>query len=630
MPMPGMGHLWAMRSLIVFLAFLHGLVEANAQCNRWQQQIQCDMDVELDVKTHRFTGHEKLVYRNNSPDTLGEMFFHLYFNAFKPGSEMDVRSRTILDPDRRVKDRIFHLAPEEQGDLACTAITQDGKATELEHLGTVLRVKLNRPVLPGRSTILQVDFKGQVPLQIRRSGRDSEEGVAYSMTQWYPKVAAFDERGWHADPYVGREFYGEWGDYNVKITLDSSYTVAATGVLANAHEIGRGYARKTKVQKRSDGKLTWHFKAPKVHDFAWAADPDYIQTTAQVPGGPLLRFFRKNNPELAENWEQLPVYMVKAVQYINRNFGKYPWPEFSFVQGGDGGMEYPMMTLITGGRRLGSLVGTSVHELLHNWYYGVLASDELSYPWIDEGFAEYAGSEVMRHLFPSLNETRAHADARESYLQLAASEYHEPMSVEADHFETNYGYSATAYSKGEFFLDQLGAVVGDTTVHRGLRRLFKECGFKHPGPVDVQRVMEKESGLQLGWYFNEWINTTRKLDYGVKRVMQQDGRTVVTLERKGLMLMPVDLALEFTDGTVSFLHIPLSLMLGARKERLMGKKWEALPPWQWTDPTYSFTIAKPLDQVKSIVIDPFSRTGDAEVGNNFLEVQPGMEGFLER
>ncbi|HMN06302.1 MAG TPA: M1 family metallopeptidase [Flavobacteriales bacterium] len=618
-----------MRSLIVLLALCSTMI-AQAQCNRWQQQIKCEIDVELDVSSHRFTGKEKLVYRNNSPDTLREVFFHLYFNAFKPGSEMDVRSRTIKDPDRRVRDRIHHLTPEEQGDLTCSSVLQDGMPTRLEPLGTVLRVTLHRPVLPGKSTALTVDFKGQVPVQIRRSGRDSEEGVAYSMTQWFPKVAAFDERGWHPAPYVGREFYGEWGDYDVRITLDSAYTVAATGVLANAHEIGKGYARKTKAQKRTDGKLTWHFKAPKVHDFAWAADPDYIQSTAQVPDGPLLRFFRKDQPELAENWDQLPGYMVKAFEYANQHFGRYPWPEFSFVQGGDGGMEYPMLTLVTGNRRLGSLVGTSVHEMLHNWYYGVLASDELSYPWIDEGFAEYAGSKVMRHLFPSLNETRAHADARESYLRLAGSEYHEPMSLEADHFETNYGYSATAYSKGEFFLDQLGAVIGDDVLNRGLRRLFRECSFKHPGPVDVQRVMEKESGLQLGWYFNEWINTTRKLDYAIKSVMQQDGATVVTLERKGLMLMPVDVLVQYTDGAASYLNIPLSLMLGGRKENLMGKEWATLAPWQWTNPTYSFTLPVPLDRVREITLDPFERTGDADGGNDTLDLQPGVEGYLER
>lgn len=618
-----------MRTCLFTLAWALGLA-GMAQCDRWQQHIRCMIDVDLDVRTHRFQGTEKLVYRNNSPDTLHEVFFHLYFNAFKPGSEMDVRSRTIADPDPRVRDRISGLGPDEVGDLRCAAVTQDGHPTVLEPLGTVLRVRLAKPLKPKATTVLQIRFTGQVPVQIRRSGRDSDEGVAYSMTQWYPKVAVYDDRGWHADPYVGREFYGEWGDYEVAITLDSAYTVAATGVLANAGEIGRGYARLARPQKRSDGKLTWRFKAPRVHDFAWAADPDYVQTTAQVPGGPLLRFFRKDKPELAEAWDQLPGYMVRAVEFANRQYGKYPWPEFSFVQGGDGGMEYPMLTLITGGRRLGSLVGTSVHELLHNWYYGVLANDELSYAWLDEGFAEYAGSEVMRELFPSSAKGRVHGKALESYLQLATSGHHEPMTVEADHFLTNYGYSATAYGKGEFFLDQLGAVIGDSTLHRGLRRYFGCCAFKHPRPVDVQRVMEKESGLQLGWYFNEWINTTRTLDYAVKGVVQHGDSTTITLERKGDMLMPADVAVQGTDGGLRWFNIPLSLMLGARAEAPEGMAWTTLRPWPWTDPTYTFTIPVPLSGIQRIELDPMGRLGDSDRSNDGLSVTPGMQGTWGR
>lgn len=619
------GHLWPMRLPAFALALL--IVRfAHAQCGCWQQQVQCKVSVDLDVRTHRFTGQEKLIYRNNSPDTLREMYFHLYFNAFKPGSEMDVRSRTIADPDPRVGHRILHLTTEQQGDLRCSRIVQDGRPVAMEPMGTVMRIRLARPLLPGKSTTLLLDFNGQVPLQVRRSGRDNAEGVAYSMAQWYPKVAAYDRSGWHADPYVGREFYGEWGDFDVQISLDSAYTVAATGVLANANEIGRGYAARTKHQKRTDGKLTWHFRAPRVHDFAWAADPAYVQTTAQVPGGPLLRFFRKDKAELAENWNQLPGYMVKAVQYMNRHFGRYPWPEYSFVQGGDGGMEYPMMTLLTGERRLGSLVGTSVHELVHSWYYGVLASDELSHPWMDEGFTEYAGAEVMRALFPQLDKNRVHSDATEAYLRWAADPDREPMSVEADHFTTNRAYSTVAYSMGEFLLDQLGAVIGDSILHQGLRRYFLACGFRHPDPVDVQRAMEAQTGLQLGWYFREWVNTTRTLDYAVADVVQQGDTAVITLERKGEMLMPADVAVIAKDGTVQWFNIPLSLMLGARTERPEGKPWRTLPAWQWTDPAYTLKVAVRGSAVDRVDLDPFHRLGDIDRGNNSFTMPARQQG----
>ncbi|MFT3885669.1 MAG: M1 family metallopeptidase [Flavobacteriales bacterium] len=601
---------------------------AHAQCDGWQQRVQYTIDVELDVHTHRFTGTEKLVYTNNSPDTLRQLFFHLYFNAFKPGSEMDVRSRTIKDPDPRVGDRISKLGPDEVGDLRCTRIVQDGKPTQLEPLGTILRVTLARPLLPGKRTTLMIDLTGQVPVQIRRSGRNSAEGVAYSMTQWYPKLAAYDRHGWHPDPYVGREFYGEWGDFDVTLTLDSSYTVAASGSLKNAAEIGHGYAPRTKGPKRTDGKLTWHFEAPNVHDFAWAADPAYVHTTAQVPNGPLLHFIYKNDPDIKAVWEQLPAYMVKNFAYMATHFGAYPYPHFTFAQGGDGGMEYPNLTLITGKRKLGSLVGTSVHESIHNWYYGMLGSDEGSYPWMDEGFTEYAGEEVMRELFPGQQQGRPHRAALAAYERLAASPDHEPMSVHADHFRTNNGYSNTAYSKGEFFVDQLGQVIGDSTLHRGLLRYYNACRFKHPEPVDVQRAMEKESGLQLDWYFDEWINTVRKLDYAVREVRQQGDSTYITLERKEEMLMPADVVVMTTNEEHEAYTIPLSLMLGAKREPVAGLPATALRPWQWTDPTYTFAVALPMARIKAIVLDPLSRTPDVDRSNDQILLSPGTEGVV--
>ena len=587
-----------------------------AQCEGWQQRITCSLAVDLDVSTHLFNGTEELKYVNNSPDTLGELFFHLYFNAFKPGSEMDVRSRFVVDPDFRVGDRIAALKPGETGDLECSSMQQDGVPVTIEPLGTVLRARLPHALQPGDSTQLSLRFTGQVPLQIRRSGRNSAEGIAYSMTQWFPKVAVYDERGWHADPYVGREFYGEWGDYEVAITLDSSFTVAATGVLSNADQIGHGYAPCTKPQKRKDGKLTWRFSAPRVHDFAWSADPHYTNVTAQVPNGPLLRFIYQDRPEFKETWGLLPAYMVQAVELLNKDFGIYPWPTFTFAQGGDGGMEYPMLTLITGERRLGSLIGTSLHELTHNWYYGVLASDELSYPWMDEGFSEYAGEEVIHRLLPASKTGRDHAASRLRYLNFLTQPDNEPMSVEADHFATNRAYSVTAYSKGEFLLDQLGAVIGDSTLHRGLRRYFNTCGFKHPGPVDVQRAMEKESDLQLGWYFKEMLNTVRSLDHAVDTVKGRNDSTVVVLANQGLLLMPLDVEVRTTSGDTLFFNIPLSLMLGARKEQPAGLKWNTLSPWQWTDRQYTFVLPIPLEEVVQVLLDPFERMGDTDRAND--------------
>ncbi|MCB9184489.1 MAG: M1 family metallopeptidase [Flavobacteriales bacterium] len=615
-----------MRSLPSCCAALLLPIGLVAQCDGWQQRVRYDMQVELDAATHRFTGRTALAYTNNSPDTLREVFFHLYFNAFRPGSEMDVRSRTIEDPDSRVGARIAELAPHEMGELVVDRMSQGSKAVVLEHRGTVLRAVLAQPLLPRKSTVLDFDFHGQVPVQIRRSGRDNAEGVAYSMTQWYPKLAEYDRRGWHANPYVGREFYGVWGDFDVRLTLDSAYTVAATGVLQNPEQIGHGYPSRKAVKRPHGDKLTWRFVAKDVHDFAWAADKAYVHEVRQMADGPEFHFFHKADDELDAVWKQLPEYMEKSFRFMNENFGRYPWPQYSFVQGGDGGMEYPMLTLITGKRRLGSLVGVSVHESVHSWFYGVLASEEGEYPWMDEGMTEYASSKVMEQLFGVKGDP--HASAIDGYRHLVTSGKQEAPRVHADHFLTNAAYGATAYSFGEVLVHQLGAVVGEKTVAAGMLRYFDACRFKHPDPIDFERAMEKQSGLELDWYFDEWINTTRKLDYAISEVIGLEDSVRITLKREGEMLMPVDVQLVFRDGERRDYHIPLSLELGVKAQDSELAPFTALRPWQWTDPTYTFTVPGSFNKLAGVVIDPKGRTADIDLTNDAVELPEGATGVV--
>lgn len=608
-PIPS--HMPHVRSISMVVS-LCGAATLHAQCNAWQQRIECSITVDLDHRDHGFEGTERLVYHNNSPDELRTMFFHLYFNAFRPGSEMDVRSRTIPDPDSRVGSRIAALRPEEMGSLVVTRLSQDGAPCTLEHLGTVLKVYLVEPLPPGGTTTLDLGFNGQVPVQIRRSGRDNREGISYSMTQWYPKVAAYDRRGWHAEPYVGREFYGEFGDLDVAITIDSSFTVAATGVLQNAQEIGHGYGpANARIKRPSGARNTWRFKALNVHDFAWAADPDYVHVTAQVPDGPLLRFFYQDDPVERKAWENMPAAMVRSFQYMNEHFGRYPYPEFTFAQGGDGGMEYPMLTLVVGRR---SPIGVGVHESNHNWFYGVLASDEGSYPWMDEGFTEYATSEVMAHL--GYVKGDPHADAYAGYFMLNDSSVNEPMSIHADHYNTNLAYGVTAYSKGEMLLSQLRGVVGEVTFEQGMLDYFNACTFKHPDPVDFERAMEKRSGMELGWYFDEWTRTTRSLDYAVDTLIASGDSTIITLRNNGGMIMPVDVKVEWRNGRERIYHVPLSLGLGAKPAGSERFDFQVLPSWQWTDPTYTFVVMGSTGEVSRVMIDPLGRLADVDRENN--------------
>lgn len=592
------------------------ILQVSAQDYRWQQHVNYLMDVDMDVKTHQYQGSQELSYTNNSPDTLYRVFYHLYFNAFQPGSMMDIRSRHIQDPDSRVKGRIQKLSETQIGYLRPTALVQDGQPVSYEMVGTILEVQLNQPILPDQTTALHMKFEGQVPIQIRRSGRDNAEGIAYSMAQWYPKLAEYDHMGWHANPYIGREFHGVWGNFEVKLHIDKEYTVAASGYLQNPEEIGHGYAEGVKV-KPSKGKLTWHFKAPNVHDFMWAADPDYTHVKAQVPNGPTLHFFYQKG-EATKHWEVLPDYTVKAMQYINEHFGVYPYDQYSVVQGGDGGMEYPMATLITGHRNLRSLVGVTVHELLHSWYQMVLGTNESLYAWMDEGFTSFATSETTAHLFGDNPLPHAQVGHYQSYFGLVRSGIEEPMSTHADHFNYNQAYGTASYSKGSVFLRQLSYVVGEDAFQKGMLRYFNTWKFRHPEPNDFKRVMEKTSGLELDWYLEYWINSTKTIDYGIESITYTQDSTFVTLERYGGMIMPIDFAVKYNDGQGALYHIPLRIMRGAKNQEVPQVPWHVSPDWAWTNPQYVIAIPGTPDTIEYLEIDPSKRMADVLFDNNKL------------
>jgi len=495
--------------ILLLLLFITQIAAAQNQLY-WQQEVDYTMEIDVDTENHQYTGKQVLEYTNNSPDVLDRVFYHLYFNAFQPNSMMDTRSRTIDDPDRRVRDRIFHLDESEIGYQRVQSLTQDGAAVDYTTEGTILVVELNEPIEPGETTTFEMKWEAQVPLQVRRSGWNNAEGVEFSMSQWYPKLAEYDYMGWHPNPYVAREFHGVWGDFDVKITIDKEYIVGGSGILQNPNEIGYGYEDDgTEVKRPRGDKLTWHFVAEDVIDFFWGADPDFVHTTAQVPGGPKLHFLyqqdvvdveasEEENEQYTQNWERLPELTVQAFEYANEQFGEYPYPQFSVVQGGDGGMEYPMGTLITGGRSLGSLVGVTVHELYHSWYQNVIATNESLYPWIDEGFTSFATSETMAFLFG--REGNPHRGSYGSYRAIVNAGQEEPMVTHADHFTTNRAYGVASYSKGSVYLNQLSYVIGDEAFRRGMLRFHREWKMKHPTPNDFLRIMEDESGMILDWY----------------------------------------------------------------------------------------------------------------------------------
>ncbi|MEB3347808.1 M1 family metallopeptidase [Aquimarina gracilis] len=598
---------------IVFLIAFATTAQNNT--SYWQQHVDYTMNIDMNVKNFQYQGTQELVYTNNSPDTLNQVFYHLYFNAFQPGSEMDVRSINLPDPSPKIMDKISKLKPKEIGYIKVSSLSQNGKTVQHKTVGTVLEVMLNKPILPGEKATFSMQFEAQVPKQIRRSGRNNKEGVALSMTQWYPKMAEYDFEGWHADPYIAREFHGVWGNFDVTINIDKDYTVGGSGYLQNPNEIGHGYQTPgTKVKHKTD-KLAWHFKAPNVHDFAWAADPEYIHDSVKVPDGPTLHFLYKNNEEIIDKWKDLQPKTVELMQYFSEKIGKYPYDQYSVIQGGDGGMEYAMCTLITGERNFGSLVGVTAHEMAHSWFQHILATNEAKHEWMDEGFTSYISTLAMNEVMKQ-NNPNSLKKMYIDYFQLAISGVEQPQTTHADRYAHNFAYGNSAYSKGAVFLSQLGYIIGEDNLAKTIRRYYDTWKFKHPTPNDFKRVAEKVSGIQLDWYLTDWTQTTNWIDYGIKEVAEKDNVTIVTIERIGLMPMPLDLYVEFKDGPVESFYAPLRMMRGEKENPIPSINRTVLVDWPWTNPTYVIEIPKPISEIKAIAIDITGTMADVNPSNN--------------
>lgn len=605
-------------------------LQGSAQSDRWQQRVKYTMDVKVDAPANQFKGQQHLEYYNNSPDTLKKVFYHLYWNAFQPGSMMDVRSRELgkivlgkdkkgnerRDWDNRVRDRIFQLKPDEIGYQKIISLKRDGKPQDFKVIETILEVPLDKPILPHSKAVFDMEFASQVPVQIRRSGRNNAEGVDFSMAQWYPKMCEYDYEGWHATPYIAREFYGVWGDYDVKITIDKKYTIGGTGYLQNPDQIGHGYEKPgVKVAPPAGNTLTWHFIAPNVHDFMWAADPDYKHITQKVDGF-TAHFFYIENEYTRNTWPQLAKMIPAAYAYIKAHYGAYPYEQYSFVQGGDGGMEYPMATLIMGNGKMDGLYNVAMHEWMHSWYQGMLATNESLYPWMDEGFTTFAENNVIYNTIDSLKGRSAQEDSYAGYFALTRSPYEEPATTHADHYNTNYGYSLTAYSKGAVFLEQLGYVIGAANRDAGLLRYYNEWRFKHPNVNDFVRVMEKESGIELDWYKQYFINAVKHIDYGIDSVFAKGNKTVVRLRRIGYMPMPIDFLVTDKNGNKVMHYIPLSIMYGEKPNEDPAVKRMVDNVWYWTNPVYEVELDTPLADIKELEIDPSQRMADVDRSNN--------------
>jgi len=640
----------SMRIIFIVLIAILSFNQAIAQPDRWQQKVKYVIDVSLNPATNKLTGKQSIEYWNNSPDTLTVIYYHLFWNAFQPESMMDVRNRELgsnirfnrNDWEPKIADKIQKLTPEEQGYQKMTNVKMNGRVQKTEMFETILKVKLDKPILPKTKVLLEADFEAQVPVMVRRAGRENTEGIKFSMAQWYPKLAEYDNEGWHPTPYVGREFYGVWGDFNVNITLDKTYMIAASGYLMNPNEIGFGYETPGAVVKQAAGNsLTWKFNAPNVHDFVWAADPQYTHISKKIRDGLTIHAFYKISPDklkalfasfsasdkalyrnsadlfvrvFQRDWETVLERAASQFPYMEKKYGPYPYKQYSFIQGGDGGMEYAMATLLKG-------AGDDViyHEWMHSWYQMVLGTNEALYPWMDEGFTQHAENDILARVYGDTTRFPQEA-AYEGYFKLAKSELEEPLTTPADQYDSRFGYVESVYDKGAVLLEQLGYITGTKNLDRIMLEYMRQWKFKHPNPNDFFQVAEKVSGLQLDWYHQYFVNTTKTIDYGIDSLWQENNKLQIRLKNVGKMPMPLDVLLTFKDGSKEMAYIPQYLMFGNKPSEDERIKRTICEPWKWTHPYYTFEIGRSLLDLKSVEIDPSKRMADIERKNNRLEL----------
>lgn len=588
----------------------------------YQQFADYKMEIDVDAKNYSYKGKQQIKYKNNSPDTLSVAYFHLYWNAFKPNSMMDQNVQNNgKEGDKRLQkngvSRLASIPKKEEGAQNIRFIKQDGKNLTFDVQETILKVNLAKPILPNSSTTFEMEWDAVIPMQIRRAGRNNAEGVEMTMTQWYPKIAEYDYDGWATFDYLGREFHAPFANFDVKINIDKNYIIGAGGTLVNRKHMP-GYNTKSTAKPDAKGKISWHWKAENMLDFAWAADPDFTVETTQVPDGPEL-FFVYQKSDKTQYWEPAKKYTVGFFELMNRQFGKYVYPSYAFVQGGDGGMEYGMCTMILGeAKSLERLVGLMFHEAAHSWYQQMLATNESMKPWLDEGFTSYAESLAMYELFDE-KKTAPHpfTSTIENYVKFTKTGREVPAVYLADHHKDGTAYSFASYVKGELFLVQLGYILGEEQLSKLMKTYYDIWKLKHPNNRDFMHLAQKISGMDLKWFEHYWINTTKTIDYAVGYMDEKGKKSQIQLYNQGEVPMPIDLTVTLKNGQKKHYHIPTNLTRVWKSKDRFGA-FETISYWPFTQKEYRLELPFAKSEISSVEIDESKRLADVNRDNNVL------------
>jgi hypothetical protein len=571
-----------------------------SQKNTWQQEVNYAITANLDDQKGVVLGEENIEYTNNSKDSLSEIYLHLYWNAFKKGSH----AFNVL-----VKDQT-EMTKSDFGSIEIESIKINGEIYSLEVFESIGKIKLKKPIAPAEKTQLIIKFSSNIPACINRAGKDNSAGTDFTLTQWYPKICRYDSQGWHTDPYFGREFAGTFGKYNVSISCNKRFVIAGTGLLSNKSYTTNGWADKQNVTQQ--GEITeWKFVAENVHDFAWAAETEWIHNSIRIDQIDFHFFYHQ---DYKMEWENLMANWKKAYTICKEEFGEYPYPQFSFIQAGEGYMEYPNCTMLQGSRM--DFFNTACHEFMHNYFYGIYGSDENLHHWMDEGVTCYAEARISQ--FEGENKNYL-SEAMSSYNWVRMMYPEEPISTAANHFDHDYAYYNAAYYKGQLFPELIRYMIGDKNMKKGFHRYYANWKFKHPEPNDFVKTFEDVSQMELTWFQNYWLNTTKIIDFGIDSVRKSKNALSFTITREGVPL-PVEFSVELKDGSINYYYIPLDLNNNLKND--FYRTTQSLAKWSCGEPNYSISLPGiSIKDVLKITLDPDGFLPDVFMENNSWPIE---------
>lgn len=607
----------------------------------WQQDVHYNIKAEINDSTDVLSGKEELIYWNNSPYTISYVYFHLYSNAQVKGSYA-----ADLYKNNNYKLRFGKYRDQGLG-TRVEKIQSNGRDLKTELDNTILKVWLAKPLPPGESVTFNIDFNtwfDKEAIRNRMKLFNSSGKKHYDIVHWYPRITVIDSRFvWNTDQHMDHEFYGDFGSYNVEMTLPNDYVMDGTGTLLNEKEMLPEDLRKkldisnfltkpfnskpSTVIPRDGSKKTWKFSAINVHDFALTADPNYRIGETNWNNIRCIALVQESH---AAGWHNAAAYIAKVMETNSYNIGPYHHPKMIVADAQDG-MEYPMLTLCGGYDP--DYRSLFIHEMTHNWFQGMVGTNENYRAWMDEGFTQFYTADTYQFIDgpitleqkPRSRYVNRFTEARRiiddeiytSYFTNAVIRREEtPLNTHADDFNgaiRHGGGYGQSYTKTAAMLKNLEYVLGRALFDKAMQHYFRQWKFCHPYPEDFRNSIIQFTGVDLNWFFDQWLETSKVIDYKIGRIKKRkNGLWEITFKRKGSMQMPLDFVVIDKNDSARHYYIPNTWF-----EKTTGAT--TLPRWIGWGPklktTYTATLAI-NSKIKNVIIDPSYRLADVNMIDN--------------